>query len=87
MLRRSNLANPEIPQGKARRMPHAVNYLHGSVHYNGGYVLFRATYQESAGRWRPDHPISHPFQSATRARAPRPGGLSCPSPLLPSRSP
>jgi rSAM/selenodomain-associated transferase 2 len=40
MVARSNVANPEIPQGKQRRMPHAVNYIHGSVHYNGGYVLF-----------------------------------------------
>jgi rSAM/selenodomain-associated transferase 2 len=31
---------PEIPQGPKRRMPHAVNYLHGPVHYNGGYLIF-----------------------------------------------
>ena len=30
----------EIPQGKKRRMPHAVNYLHGAVHYNGVYLVF-----------------------------------------------
>jgi hypothetical protein len=40
MVRRSNVSNPEIPQGKARRMPHAVNYLHGPVHFNGAFVLF-----------------------------------------------
>lgn len=40
MVQRSNVANPEIPQGRRRRMPHAVNYLHGPVHYNGGYVVF-----------------------------------------------
>jgi hypothetical protein len=40
MVARSNVVNPEIPQGKSRRMPHAVNYLHGAVHYNGCYVLF-----------------------------------------------
>lgn len=39
MVQRSNVA-PEIPQGRKRRMPHAVNYLHGPVHYNGGYALF-----------------------------------------------
>jgi hypothetical protein len=31
---------PELPQGKKRRMPHAVNYLHGAVHYNGAYLIF-----------------------------------------------
>ncbi len=40
MVVRSNVASPEIPQGKQRRMPHAVNYIHGSVHYNGCYMLF-----------------------------------------------
>jgi hypothetical protein len=40
MVCRSNVSNPEIPQGKARRMPHAVNYIHGSVHYNGGFLIF-----------------------------------------------
>lgn len=39
MVARSNAA-PEIPQGARRRMPHAVNYLHGSIHYNGGFLLF-----------------------------------------------
>jgi hypothetical protein len=40
MVRRSVPAAPEIPQGAARRMPHAVNYLHGSIHFNGGFLLF-----------------------------------------------
>lgn len=40
MVQRSNVIDPEIPQGKSRRMPHAVNYIHGTVHYNGGFVLF-----------------------------------------------
>lgn len=40
MVQRSNIVEPEIPQSKARRMPHAVNYIHGSVHYNGGFLIF-----------------------------------------------
>jgi hypothetical protein len=40
MVRRSTFAAPEIPQGPARRMPHAVNHLHGAVHFNGGFVIF-----------------------------------------------
>ncbi|HEY5721695.1 MAG TPA: hypothetical protein VIT45_05185 [Allosphingosinicella sp.] len=40
MVQRSNIADPEVPQGRRRRMPHAVNYLHGPVHYNGGYAIF-----------------------------------------------
>lgn len=40
MVARSNIANPEIPHGPKRRMPHAVNYLHGSIHYNGCFVIF-----------------------------------------------
>lgn len=40
MVRRSTATNPETPQGPARRMPHAVNHLHGAVHFNGGFVLF-----------------------------------------------
>ncbi len=39
MVKRSVGIN-EIPQGPRRRMPHAVNYLHGSVHYNGGFIVF-----------------------------------------------
>jgi hypothetical protein len=31
---------PELPHGPERRMPHVVNYLHGSVHCNGLWLLF-----------------------------------------------
>ncbi|MES2794078.1 MAG: hypothetical protein V4719_30975, partial [Planctomycetota bacterium] len=31
---------PEIPIGPQRRMPHAINYMHGSSHYNSGLILF-----------------------------------------------
>lgn len=30
----------EIPQGVRRRMPHGINYIHGSCHYNSGILLF-----------------------------------------------
>lgn len=30
----------EIPHGPRRRMPHAVNYIHGTVHYNGVFLVF-----------------------------------------------
>ncbi|NNE13640.1 MAG: hypothetical protein HKN51_01605 [Saprospiraceae bacterium] len=40
MVRRSNESEPELPQGRKRRMPHAVNYIHGSVHYNSGFLIF-----------------------------------------------
>ncbi len=40
MVERSTFADPEIPQSSKRRMPHAVNYLHGTVHFNGGYLIF-----------------------------------------------
>lgn len=39
MVRRSIVADPEIPQGARRRMPHGVNYLHGPIHYNGCYAI------------------------------------------------
>lgn len=45
---------PEIPQGLGRRMPHAVNYMHGSSHYNSGIVLlndFEEGYQHFTD-WR-----------------------------------
>lgn len=35
-----SVPTPEIPHGTRRRMPHAINYLHGAVHYNGLTVLF-----------------------------------------------
>jgi hypothetical protein len=37
---RKSVIFPEIPHGPQRRMPHAVNYLHGAVHYNGVILLF-----------------------------------------------
>jgi hypothetical protein len=30
----------ELPYGPKRRMPHAVNYIHGAVHHNGLFVIF-----------------------------------------------
>ncbi len=30
----------ELPYGPKRRMPHAVNYIHGAVHYNGLFLIF-----------------------------------------------
>ncbi len=40
MVERSTFDDPEIPQGPRRRMPHAVNYIHGTVHFNGGFLIF-----------------------------------------------
>lgn len=40
MVQRSAGAGPEIPQGARRRMPHAVNYLHGAIHFSGAFVVF-----------------------------------------------
>lgn len=31
---------PEIPRGPNRRMPHGINYIHGSSHYNSGILIF-----------------------------------------------
>lgn len=39
-MTKKSTASEEIPHGKKRRMPHAVNYLHGAVHYNGAYLVF-----------------------------------------------
>ena len=39
--------SPELPCGPKRRMPHAINYMHGSSHYNSGLILlndFREAY-------------------------------------------
>ena len=30
----------EIPRGLKRRMPHAINYVHGSSHYNSAILIF-----------------------------------------------
>lgn len=40
MVRRSLPSDPEIPQSQKRRMPHAVNYIHGAIHYNGVTMFF-----------------------------------------------
>lgn len=40
MTRRSIPDAPETPQGPTRRMPHAVNYLHGAVHFNCLFMVF-----------------------------------------------
>jgi hypothetical protein len=31
---------PEVPWGSQRRMPHGINYIHGSAHYNSGILMF-----------------------------------------------
>lgn len=31
---------PEVPWGLRRRMPHGINYIHGTAHYNSGMLLF-----------------------------------------------
>jgi hypothetical protein len=31
---------PETPLGPARRMPHGINYIHGTAHYNSGILVF-----------------------------------------------
>jgi len=31
---------PEIPWGQLRRMPHGINYIHGTAHYNSGILIF-----------------------------------------------
>jgi hypothetical protein len=33
-------SSEDFPSGKPDRMPPAINYIHGCVHYNGGYLLF-----------------------------------------------
>ena len=30
----------EVPAGPRRRMPHAINYIHGACHYNSGVLIF-----------------------------------------------
>ncbi|MGV3608032.1 MAG: hypothetical protein ACO1RA_16625 [Planctomycetaceae bacterium] len=37
---RQSAITPELPIGPKRRMPHAINYMHGSSHYNSGIILF-----------------------------------------------
>ena len=36
---RESAVTPEIPIGPLRRMPHCINYMHGSSHYNSGLIL------------------------------------------------
>lgn len=36
----NSAATAEHPHGRESRMPPAINYLHGPVHYNGGWFLF-----------------------------------------------
>lgn len=37
---RQSATVPEIPLGPGRRMPHGINYIHGSSHHNSGILLF-----------------------------------------------
>jgi hypothetical protein len=37
---RQSAVTPELPVGPRRRMPHAINYIHGTSHYNSGILLF-----------------------------------------------
>jgi hypothetical protein len=37
---RQSATLPEIPRGPGRRMPHGINYIHGSSHYNSGILVF-----------------------------------------------
>ena len=36
---RQSAVVPEIPPGPRRRMPHGINYIHGSSHFNSGILL------------------------------------------------
>lgn len=36
----ASASTEEFPKGKPDRMPPAINYIHGCVHYNGGFLLF-----------------------------------------------
>lgn len=36
---RQSAVTPESPTGPQRRMPHAINYMHGASHFNSGIVL------------------------------------------------
>lgn len=36
----NSAASERFPNGKPDRMPPAINYIHGCVHYNGGFLLF-----------------------------------------------
>lgn len=36
---RKSARTPDLPVGPKRRMPHAINYMHGSSHYNSGLII------------------------------------------------
>lgn len=36
---RQSAVTPELPVGPQRRMPHAINYMHGASHYNSGIII------------------------------------------------
>ena len=36
----ASASTEQFPKGKPDRMPPAINYIHGCVHYNGGFLLF-----------------------------------------------
>lgn len=37
---RQSAVTPELPVGPRRRMPHGINYIHGTSHYNSGVLIF-----------------------------------------------
>jgi hypothetical protein len=37
---RQSAVTPELPVGPKRRMPHGINYIHGSSHFNSGILIF-----------------------------------------------
>lgn len=37
---RTSTVLPELPVGPQRRMPHGINYIHGTSHYNSGIFIF-----------------------------------------------
>jgi hypothetical protein len=39
-MAKKSAVDTEIELGPKRRMPHVVNYLHGSIAYNGGTIIF-----------------------------------------------
>ena len=47
---RQAAASSAHPQGQASRMPPGILYLHGGVHYNGGWLLFN-DFKEAIGHF------------------------------------
>lgn len=37
---RASSSQEKTPYGRPDRMPPAINYIHGAVHYNGGFLIF-----------------------------------------------